>query len=108
MAPRKKILTPLRAIRAKCLDCSGYDKEEVDACELRDCPLYTFRTGVDPNAAVTAPKSLLKAVPEAQAADHPSEPDQKEPPQGTALPKTFVIRKPVPKKPERFGFLRLF
>ncbi|MCR5562031.1 MAG: hypothetical protein K6F46_01475 [Desulfovibrio sp.] len=33
----------LRAIRGKCLECSGGYLHEVAACEIIDCPLYPFK-----------------------------------------------------------------
>jgi len=41
-------LTPIRAIRAKCLDCSGGSAQEVRLCVIRDCPLYPYRLGKRP------------------------------------------------------------
>ena len=35
----------IKAIRAKCLDCSGGAKKEVERCELHKCPLYRYRLG---------------------------------------------------------------
>ena len=35
----------LKAIRKKCLDCSGSVKKEVDECNLTTCPLYPYRSG---------------------------------------------------------------
>ncbi len=32
-----------QAIKAKCLDCSCFDKEEVRNCSAKLCPLYKFR-----------------------------------------------------------------
>ena len=40
--------TPIRAIRAKCLDCSGYSTHEVKLCPVIDCALYAFRLGKKP------------------------------------------------------------
>jgi len=37
--------SPLRAIRAMCLECVGYVSDEVKACTITDCPLYPFRLG---------------------------------------------------------------
>ena len=37
--------SPLRAIRAKCLDCSCYQISEVRLCEAVKCPLWPFRAG---------------------------------------------------------------
>ena len=39
---------PVKAIRAKCLDCSGGSKQEVMRCELKDCAIYPFRLGRNP------------------------------------------------------------
>ncbi len=44
-----KILTPLRAIRAKCIDCSAGSIKEVRECVMLDCPLYPSRLGKSPN-----------------------------------------------------------
>lgn len=44
-----KILTKLRAIRAKCLDCSGGSPKETRECVMLDCPLYPYRMGKSPN-----------------------------------------------------------
>lgn len=37
-------VTPLEAIRAKCLDCV-YNASEVKACVSTNCPLHPFRFG---------------------------------------------------------------
>lgn len=36
--------TLLVAIRAKCMDCSGNQRREVERCKLTDCPLHPFRS----------------------------------------------------------------
>lgn len=41
-------MTPMRAIRAKCLDCSGDSANEVRLCPIKDCPLYEYRFGHNP------------------------------------------------------------
>ncbi len=41
-------LTPLKAIRAKCLDCSAGSAHEVKHCVIPECPLYPFRFGKNP------------------------------------------------------------
>lgn len=38
----------LKAIRAKCLDCSGGSPKEVADCLVRDCALFPFRLGTNP------------------------------------------------------------
>lgn len=43
-----KLLTPLRAIRVKCLDCSGGSSHEVQACTVVACALYPYRFGKRP------------------------------------------------------------
>ena len=42
-------MTPLKAIRAKCLDCCGEQAKEVKLCPSSDCPLHPFRFGKNPN-----------------------------------------------------------
>lgn len=42
-------MTPLEAIRAKCLDCV-YDAGEVKLCPCTSCPLHAFRFGKNPFA----------------------------------------------------------
>lgn len=44
-----EILTPIKAIRAKCLDCVGYDKGEVRKCDDKRCSLWPYRMGHNPN-----------------------------------------------------------
>lgn len=41
--------TPLKAIRLKCLDCCIGSSNEVELCPCRDCPLWMFRFGKNPN-----------------------------------------------------------
>ena len=38
-----KRITPLQAIRLKCLDCSCYQPGEIKHCQVNNCPLYLFR-----------------------------------------------------------------
>lgn len=48
MNNKNKNLTPLKAIRARCLDCSGFHPKEVRNCGHVDCPLYLYRFGKNP------------------------------------------------------------
>lgn len=43
------MLTPVKAIRAWCLDCSGFQPKEVRLCLHTACPLYFYRFGKNPN-----------------------------------------------------------
>jgi hypothetical protein len=43
------MLTPMKAIRAYCLDCSNGSAQEVKRCEIRTCPLHRLRFGRNPN-----------------------------------------------------------
>ena len=48
--------TALKAIRRRCLDCSGYSQQEVQDCwakpgERNACDLYPYRLGKNPNRA---------------------------------------------------------
>lgn len=40
-------MTPMKAIRAKCLDCCGSSRE-VRLCTVEKCPLYPYRFGKRP------------------------------------------------------------
>ena len=41
-------LTPIKAIRAKCLDCSNGQFVEVRECPITTCALYEYRNGHRP------------------------------------------------------------
>lgn len=43
-------LTPLRAIRAKCLDCMCGQYKEIRLCPVTKCPLYEYRDGHRPTS----------------------------------------------------------
>lgn len=43
-----KVLRPLKAIRAKCLDCCCGSSHEVALCPTVDCPLWAYRKGHRP------------------------------------------------------------
>ena len=40
------------AIRRKCLDCCGGAAKDVKACDLVYCPLFPYRFGANPAAAI--------------------------------------------------------
>ena len=44
----KMILTPVRSIRAKCLDCCANQPKEVRLCSITKCPLWHYRMGKRP------------------------------------------------------------
>ncbi len=41
-------LRPIKAMRAKCLDCTGNQPKEVRLCTCFTCPLWGYRMGVRP------------------------------------------------------------
>ena len=45
---QEKILTPLKAIRARCLDCCCFNPNEVRLCTCTKCALYPYRFGKNP------------------------------------------------------------
>lgn len=47
----EKRISPLKAIRLKCLDCSCGSSNEVKLCPVTGCPLFPFREGHNPNIA---------------------------------------------------------
>jgi hypothetical protein len=45
---RSRIISPLKAIRQHCIDCSGGSRAEVRNCSITDCSLHAFRFGYNP------------------------------------------------------------
>jgi hypothetical protein len=43
------MLTPIKAIRAHCLECSSGQPSEVRNCIIPECPLFPYRFGKNPN-----------------------------------------------------------
>ena len=41
-------ITPMKAIRKKCLDCCCGNPNEVRACHITRCPLWVYRSGHRP------------------------------------------------------------
>ncbi len=52
-----KKLTPIQAIRHKCLECQAKRYSLIRNCEEKDCPLHRFRLGRNPNYSGRMPKS---------------------------------------------------
>jgi hypothetical protein len=52
-----KKLTPIRAIRHKCLECQGNRYSLIRNCEEKECPLHNFRLGLNPNHSGRMSKS---------------------------------------------------
>lgn len=47
-----KVKTPIKSIRAKCIDCCAGNRYEVKLCTCIDCPLYPYRMGKRPNSKI--------------------------------------------------------
>jgi hypothetical protein len=54
------MLTPVKAIRLRCLDCSCYHIKEVRDCDLKNCHLYEYRMGKKPKSGHK--RTSLKAI----------------------------------------------
>jgi len=54
--------TPIRSIRAYCLDCTGGERATVRNCSYTWCPLYPYRMGKRPpkGTAATPMKTIRK------------------------------------------------
>ena len=55
-----KNLTPLKAIRAKCLDCSSGQPSEARRCLIDSCPLFNYRFGHNPSRKGVGGKPAVK------------------------------------------------
>ena len=42
-------LTPMSAIRAKCMECSNFNFAEITRCHITDCALWIYRFGKKPD-----------------------------------------------------------
>ncbi|WP_158414017.1 hypothetical protein [Geoalkalibacter subterraneus] len=47
----KDVLTPMKAIRKKCIDCCCHSVYEPAKCTAEDCPLHPYRFGHRPKEA---------------------------------------------------------
>lgn len=63
-------ITPMKAIRAYCIECSNNSAHEVQLCPMKDCPLYAFRLGKNPNIAKRELTDEQKAVLTARLANY--------------------------------------
>ena len=61
--PTTPILRPLKAVRAKCIDCCCGQMPEVRLCPSKTCALWLFRMGhrPDPTEVKEATAALEKA-----------------------------------------------
>lgn len=53
--------SPIKGIRAKCIDCSGDNVAEVRKCVAVNCALWPFRMGMNPFHASSASAKLEAA-----------------------------------------------
>ena len=60
-------MTPLKSIRAKCLDCCCDQAQEVRFCPSQTCPLWPFRMGKNPNRAGVGKRDLSTDFPNSQS-----------------------------------------
>jgi len=63
-----KKFTPMRAIRAKCLDCCCGSSHEVKMCDVKTCPLYPYKSGHKPKKGTEEYNFIAEpSLPEKQA-----------------------------------------
>ena len=55
-----KVKTPLKAIRAKCIDCACGQLQEIRECTIKWCPLWAYRMGRRPKDADIAEVEKIK------------------------------------------------
>jgi len=60
-------MTPVKSIRAYCLDCCGDSPKEVRCCPSSECPLHPFRMGKNPNAK----RKMKKGTTEPTSSENP-------------------------------------
>ena len=55
-------MTPMKAIRAKCLDCCCGQYKAVELCPCSDCSLHLYRFGKNPNIQMTDEQRAKRAA----------------------------------------------
>lgn len=55
-------MTPMKAIRAKCLGCCCGQYKEVEFCPCSDCSLHPYRFGKNPNIQMTDEQRAKRAA----------------------------------------------
>ena len=55
-----KMVSPLAAIKRKCLDCSGGNVYEAQNCQCTGCAIYPFRFGRNPYGNELSEEELRK------------------------------------------------
>ena len=56
------MLTPIKAIRVKCLDCCCGSAKEVELCPIPNCSLYPYRFGKNPNIKLSDEQRAKRAA----------------------------------------------
>lgn len=57
--PKYADVTPIKIIRAKCVDCSGGSIYEPTYCQVFDCPAWLWRLGKRPKTVAKTRPELL-------------------------------------------------
>jgi hypothetical protein len=55
-----KVKTPIKAIRAKCIDCCCGQLQDIRECPVVTCPLWGYRMGRRPNDKEISEISKIK------------------------------------------------
>jgi hypothetical protein len=58
IAAGHKPMSPLKALRARCIDCKAGELSEVRRCAHLDCPAWPYRMGTNPWQAPLSPEIL--------------------------------------------------
>lgn len=56
--PKVIDLNRRKAVRERCLNCSGWSHKEVTNCIFKDCPLHPFRSGQGKQSAKARSKAI--------------------------------------------------
>lgn len=55
-------ITPMKAIRKKCLDCTNGQYLEVSKCKIKGCPLWVYRSGHRPKINVSVDAQEVNSI----------------------------------------------
>ena len=62
-SPKLPYQNPVKVIRAKCFECCGFQKAEIELCGIKDCALHEWRFGKNPyRKKITRPDLIGKKI----------------------------------------------
>lgn len=88
--------TPLKAIRAKCLECCNGSSHEASLCPCPNCALHPFRFGKNPHIKLSDEEKARRAALLQKSTSQQGSQNNISPSEGRDTPKTQTLSEPYP------------